>query len=208
MVCAVGHLRECASVGMEERQSGVGSYPDLSIAVLIDAAHVVAWQTVRITNLLLVVVRCPVTDVYHRHAVLAVAYVQVASTVVHRTAVAVRSFQLEVSYCQRRAVQMLYMSVAIHEPHTAVGSLCDVVHTRHRQSVFTVQMSCLTAIHVVHRQSTFRTDKHVVGAFVPVEGGDESVQRLFFHGYASLACNPGQTRLCCHPHVTLSVDSQ
>ena len=103
---------------------------------------------------------------------------------------------------------MLYLPVAKCEPYASVGSLCDVVHARHRQSVLAVQMSCLSTIHVVHRQSTFPTNKHVVGALVPVEGGDESVQRLLYHGYASLACNPVQACLCCHPHVALSVDGQ
>ena len=103
---------------------------------------------------------------------------------------------------------MLYLSVAKCEPHAAVSSLCDVVHTRRHQSVLAVQMSCLSTIHVVHRQSTFRTDKHIVGALVPVEGGDESVQRLLIHGYAGLACNPVQPRFCCHPYVALSVDGQ
>ena len=103
---------------------------------------------------------------------------------------------------------MLYLSVAIYEPYATVGSRCDVVHTRHHQSVFGVQMSHPAAFLIVYRQSAFRTDEHDIRALVPVEGRDETIQRHIRHCYTGFASNPVQSSLCCHPHVSFSVDGQ
>ena len=173
------------------------------------AAHVVARQAVVAALLALVAGGLPAAQAHHGHAVMAVAYVEVACPVVEHTTVAQRFGQLQRDglYLFGDKPQFLHLSVAVGQPQ-AVGSRGNVVDARCHQPVLSVEPPGGSVGRSVHGESALCADEHLCRGGIPVERCDAGSFKVVVYGkgLARLACDAVDASFGGHPHMSLPVD--